>query len=539
MAFIQEKFQAIYTLDVPDLTYNNLMDQGYIVLPTSISNIQNQADAISNHAFTTSLTEAESNALYNTSNVAYVDIPTSISNVSNIVYSNVTLYNSLSNEAYDILPTQLSNTSNDLSTRFIAISNQTYQVTVVGITESESNTIYFTSNQAFDIMSNQVSDLTVTTNDLSNTVVLLSNQGFSNSDEITVLSNEAFDILPGELILTSNSIASSLETISNQTYQVTTVGITASESNAIYFTSNQAFITIPQQISDICNVSNQAYVSNVESLNQYSNDVYTNLVPISNQAYVTLPGSIGTYETETQAGVYSSNLLKSAGVGTENLAFGMDVLTTNNFQVRNGFIFGNSNNELHLGTFLNNTMNALVRMGPTEPSTDPDVSLSTWLGYYPSISDNTNSETYKLMTTSNGIRIIGDLTVSGNGYVNGSSLITSDARLKHDISNIEDSLSIIRQLEPVTYNKRCLHRDVFDSGFIAQDVYKKAPDLRHLVTLPANETVSHIRDSALLTLSNDDPSWGSPNSYLNYNGFIAYLVKAVQELDSKLKQKGF
>jgi hypothetical protein len=115
-------------------------------------------------------------------------------------------------------------------------------------------------------------------------------------------------------------------------------------------------------------------------------------------------------------------------------------------------------------------------------------------------------------TFSNDVTILGS-NVTVDGVITCASLTqTSDRRLKTAREDIKDALAILSRLQPQTYAK--LPHLTQESGFIAQDVWDNVPELRHLVA---------SSDPSQFTLS------------LNYLGLIAYLVRAVQELDIRTR----
>lgn len=133
----------------------------------------------------------------------------------------------------------------------------------------------------------------------------------------------------------------------------------------------------------------------------------------------------------------------------------------------------------------------------------------------------------------------GDLNVTGNVIVNGATVHTSDDRLKVNEVKIEKGLEYIKQLTPQIYDKKesfDINISKKDSGLIAQDIWYKTPELRHLVKTPEAWKIQHME---LGDTINPDPSY---NDYgwsdkipaaVNYIGVIAYLVKSIQELNSK------
>jgi hypothetical protein len=110
------------------------------------------------------------------------------------------------------------------------------------------------------------------------------------------------------------------------------------------------------------------------------------------------------------------------------------------------------------------------------------------------------------------------LTVSSNMFVEGvitctSLNQTSDRSLNIGSNDITNALFILDKLKPQTYTK--LPNNAIESGFISQDVLESVPELTHLI-------------------SSADPN-SSTTLSMNYIGLIAYLVRAVQELDIRTK----
>lgn len=104
----------------------------------------------------------------------------------------------------------------------------------------------------------------------------------------------------------------------------------------------------------------------------------------------------------------------------------------------------------------------------------------------------------------------------GNAQLSGTLTQSSDRRLKQDIESLDASttLSLIDQLDPVTFTWKNRAQDGLQTGFIAQDVQKLFPQLVS-VTTP--------------TALTPDGTFG-----VNYIGFIAPIIKAIQALSSKV-----
>jgi len=137
-------------------------------------------------------------------------------------------------------------------------------------------------------------------------------------------------------------------------------------------------------------------------------------------------------------------------------------------------------------------------------------------------------------------------TVTASGVV-----LTSDDRLKHNEVLLTQATVTLGKLKPQIYDKsrEFDSRDniVRESGLIAQDIWYDAPELRHLVNL-ASDVSGHpqphpqpLPQGTDRSDPQNDPDytglgWGGKAS-VNYNGLIAYLIQANQELDGRLAQK--
>ena len=124
-----------------------------------------------------------------------------------------------------------------------------------------------------------------------------------------------------------------------------------------------------------------------------------------------------------------------------------------------------------------------------------------------------------------------NLTITGNVYAefyygDGSGLTnvtvsqTSDARAKSNTEIIVNSLDTLSKLKPVMYDKDGLE----ESGFIAQDIYYDAPELRHLVELGKDANPNETKNEP------NYEDWGEEHAKLDYVGLIAYTVAAINEL---------
>jgi hypothetical protein len=124
-----------------------------------------------------------------------------------------------------------------------------------------------------------------------------------------------------------------------------------------------------------------------------------------------------------------------------------------------------------------------------------------------------------------------DLVINGNifaefYYGDGSNLTnitvsqTSDARAKSNSEIIVNSLDTLSKLKPYVYEKNGLT----ESGFIAQDIYYDAPELRHLVQLGKDANPNETKNEP------NYEDWGEDHAKLDYVGLISYTVAAINEL---------
>lgn len=155
------------------------------------------------------------------------------------------------------------------------------------------------------------------------------------------------------------------------------------------------------------------------------------------------------------------------------------------------------------GMILDNTGNLEVRRAITASSDISTTgSIKTGSIFHDFINNNDNFIPAAIITAT------GDMTTPGS--ISASNFITtSDVRLKKNIKTLENSLTIIQQLNPVSYEKKqSLVSNVYtikENGFIAQDLQK---------ILPALVNESEDMDKLLS---------------VNYTAIIPILTKGIQE----------
>ena len=144
-----------------------------------------------------------------------------------------------------------------------------------------------------------------------------------------------------------------------------------------------------------------------------------------------------------------------------------------------------------------------VNTGTTNTFIHMDTNRAVHLNY-----QNNN----KLSTTSSGVSVIGSMTASGNVTA------YSDARLKTDISTINDALGIVGKLRGVSYKWL---KDGSDSiGVIAQEVEEVLPEV--VVTgegvNPVTQEIEEIKS-------------------VDYGKIVGVLINAINELNTKLESQ--
>ena len=120
----------------------------------------------------------------------------------------------------------------------------------------------------------------------------------------------------------------------------------------------------------------------------------------------------------------------------------------------------------------------------------------------------TTTMTYKLNVSG------GDINATGNVRANGM-ILTSDLRLKSNIINITNGISIIKQLRPVAYDKKIAidsNEYNHDYGFIAQELQSVLPDI----------VTEGLDTDKILSV--------------NYTAIIPILTKAIQEQQQIIEQ---
>ena len=108
----------------------------------------------------------------------------------------------------------------------------------------------------------------------------------------------------------------------------------------------------------------------------------------------------------------------------------------------------------------------------------------------------------------------------------GSLLTFSDRRRKSNIKNISNALEKLSKLVPKIYDMKGKRT----SGFIAQEVYYDAREMRHIVWPDRDASPNDDAPEP------DYSDWGKRMACLKYLQPIAYIVKSIQELRVRIEK---
>jgi hypothetical protein len=117
-----------------------------------------------------------------------------------------------------------------------------------------------------------------------------------------------------------------------------------------------------------------------------------------------------------------------------------------------------------------------------------------------------------------------------NSNITALQIVSSDRRVKQSVEPISSGLSIISQLNPVTFNSKVDSTDKLFSGFIAQDVANVLPMAQYTVVEEVPDHVPNIDGAEALGFDEN------PMLTINHVELIPYLTKAIQELSEKNAQ---
>jgi len=117
---------------------------------------------------------------------------------------------------------------------------------------------------------------------------------------------------------------------------------------------------------------------------------------------------------------------------------------------------------------------------------------------------------------------------SVNAFMGKGGYLTvySDIRRKSKIQAMSKSLDTLSKLLPKTYIKDGKR----ESGFIAQEMYYDAREMRHIVWPDRDANPNDHAPEA------DYSDWGKRHACLRYLHFIAYVVRSIQELRERIER---
>lgn len=107
-------------------------------------------------------------------------------------------------------------------------------------------------------------------------------------------------------------------------------------------------------------------------------------------------------------------------------------------------------------------------------------------------------------------------------------VVSSDLRIKENVFPITDGISVVSQLNPVTFNSKTDNTDKIISGFLAQEVSNIFPTNNYTVVTEISDTIPDIENVDVKDFQNN------PLLSLNHVELMPYITKAVQELIEKV-----
>ena len=122
---------------------------------------------------------------------------------------------------------------------------------------------------------------------------------------------------------------------------------------------------------------------------------------------------------------------------------------------------------------------------------------------------------FELLGKGSNTAFIGGTSGAYNGANSATWSVTSDARIKKNIVNLNDGLSVITALRPVEFDYK--ENDKHEVGFIAQEYETVLPD----------QIIKHAANKAEKEMVGGDEVFGIQQN------LVPYLVKALQELNAK------
>jgi hypothetical protein len=234
------------------------------------------------------------------------------------------------------------------------------------------------------------------------------------------------------------------------------------------------------------------------------------------------PLEVWTKGTGTTAGSNAASRFSSSASGYDcNISFGDNV----NASARIGYLSGSQYFWTNSAERMRIDSSGGVGIGLTNPSTGYNAKLAVTGGASRNIECVTSGTTlYGQIGFYNGNGEVGYIGTSGTTT---SYVTSSDYRLKENIAPMQNALSVVQQLKPVTYKWKADGSD--GQGFIAHELAEIVPDC---VTgeKDAVETVNDVDAEGKVIGTKEVPKYqGIDTSFL-----VATLTAAIQELNAKV-----
>jgi hypothetical protein len=323
---------------------------------------------------------------------------------------------------------------------------------------------------------------------------------------------------------------------------------------ALRYTTTGAFnVALGQQAlgTNISGSRNSAVGNDALSLNTASDNTAIGngaLQANSTASYNTAVGSSALYSNTTAGGntAVGYQALKGNTTGDQNVAVGYNALGANTVatdnvaigydaakgQVNGGYnvalgtraleINSNGDNNIAIGyQAVKNSTSARrnICLGQNSAPTITSGSYNTIIGADADTSSSTAQYQIAIGDNAfgkgNNTAFIGGTSGAYNGGNTTTWTTTSDQRIKKNIVNVENALSVITALRPVEFDYK--EDNKHEVGFIAQEYQTVLPD----------QIIKHAANKAEKEMVDGDEVFGIQQN------LVPYLVKALQELNAK------
>lgn len=222
--------------------------------------------------------------------------------------------------------------------------------------------------------------------------------------------------------------------------------------------------------------------------------------------------SLSSNTTATNNSAGGSRAMLSTTTGSYNAAFGDNALYANTTGSGNT-VYGS------FALYASTTASSNVVLGNSAAVSLTTGNTNTIIGYSADVSSGSVSNEivcgYSLTGKGSNTAYIGGSSGAYNQANSATWSVTSDARIKKNIVNVENALSVINALRPVEFDYK--ENDKHEIGFIAQEYQTVLPD----------QVAKHAANAAEKEMVGGDEVFGIQQN------LVPYLVKALQELNAK------